>query len=469
MKRDYASLIAGYDRLLRVDKNFDILRRPIKTGGRPAMMYAVDGLIKDEVLEKMIEFLMKATKEEVDALKTGQDFAERFVSYIETDITSDDNKVVTGVLSGMLALVVSGYEEVFLLDIRTYPTRGVEEPQDDKVLRGAHDGFTETCVFNTALIRRRIRDASLTMKHFSVGRRSRTDIVISYIEGKADKAKVDKLTEIINGIDVNSLSLTQQSLAETLVKKGWWYNPFPKVRYTERPDAAAASILEGQIVVIIDNSPTVMILPVSIFDFVQDTNDYYFPPLVGTYLRTVRMIVFFATMLLVPIWYLLVRYPESVPEWLSFILVTGEAELPVIAQILIFELIMDGLKLASLNTPSSLSNSFSVVGALILGEFAVGAGLFDELTILLMAFVAIGNFTQPSFELGYAFKLVRILLVILTAVLGVWGFAGGLILCFAICASTHTVLGGSYLYPLIPFDRKALSATLVRRRRRDDD
>ena len=469
MKRDYASLIAGYDRLLRVDKNFDILRRPIKTGGRPAMMYAVDGLIKDEVLEKMIEFLMKATKEEVDALKTGQDFAERFVSYIETDITSDDNKVVTGVLSGMLAFVVSGYEEVFLLDIRTYPTRGVEEPQDDKVLRGAHDGFTETCVFNTALIRRRIRDASLTMKHFSVGRRSRTDIVISYIEGKADKAKVDKLTEIINGIDVNSLSLTQQSLAETLVKKGWWYNPFPKVRYTERPDAAAASILEGQIVVIIDNSPTVMILPVSIFDFVQDTNDYYFPPLVGTYLRTVRMIVFFATMLLVPIWYLLVRYPESVPEWLSFILVTGEAELPVIAQILIFELIMDGLKLASLNTPSSLSNSFSVVGALILGEFAVGAGLFDELTILLMAFVAIGNFTQPSFELGYAFKLVRILLVILTAVLGVWGFAGGLILCFAICASTHTVLGGSYLYPLIPFDWQALSATLVRRKRRDDD
>ena len=469
MKRNYASMISGYDRLLRVDKNFDILRRPLKTGERPAMMYAVDGLIKDEVLEKMIEFLMKATKEEVDKLKTAQDFAERFVSYIETEVTSDENRVVTAVLSGMLALVVSGYDEVFLLDIRTYPTRGVEEPQDDKVLRGAHDGFTETCVFNTALIRRRIRDPKLTMKHFCVGRHSKTDIVISYIEGKADKAKVEKLSEVIAGIDVNSLSLTQQSLAETLVKKGWWYNPFPKVRYTERPDAAAASILEGQIVVIIDNSPTVMILPVSVFSFVQDTNDYYFPPLIGTYLRAVRMIVFFATMLLVPIWYLMITYPASVPDWLAFMLVTGKAALPVVAQILIFELIMDGLKLASLNTPSSLSNSFSVVGALILGEFAVGAGLFDELTILLMAFVAIGNFTQPSFELGYAFKLVRLLLVILTAIFGVWGFIGGLVLSFAICASTHTLLGGSYLYPLIPFDAKAFWATLVRRKRRDDD
>lgn len=212
-----------------------------------------------------------------------------------------------------------------------------------------------------------------------------------------------------------------------------------------------------------------MILPVSVFDFVQDTNDYYFPPLVGTFLRIIRMLVFLATMILIPVWFLLMRYPDVVPEWLQFVFVTGEAKLPVLAQILIFELIMDGLKLASLNTPSSLSNSFSVVGALILGEFAVGAGLFDQLSILFLAFVAIGNFTQPSFELGYAFKMVRLLLVILTAIFGLWGFIAGIIISFAICASTKTPIGGSYLYPLIPFNWRKLSSLLVRRKRRDDD
>ena len=469
MRRDFDSLVLKFDKSLRVKENFDILKRPLTCGGRRAVMYAVDGLIKDEILEKMIEFIVKATKEEVDALKTSEDFAARFVSYIEAEVTSDDEKVVTSVLSGMLALIVEGYPDVYLLDIRTDPTRGVEEPEDDRVLRGAHDGFTETVVFNTALIRRRIRDANLTMRHFSVGEKSKTEVVLAYLDGKADPAIVEKLTKMIKGLSVNALSLSQESLNEALVKKGWWYNPFPKVRYTERPDAAAASVLEGQLLIIVDNSPTVMILPVSVFDFVQDTNDYYFPPLVGTFLRIIRMLVFLATMILIPVWFLLMRYPDVVPEWLQFVFVTGEAKLPVLAQILIFELIMDGLKLASLNTPSSLSNSFSVVGALILGEFAVGAGLFDQLSILFLAFVAIGNFTQPSFELGYAFKMVRLLLVILTAIFGLWGFIAGIIISFAICASTKTPIGGSYLYPLIPFNWRKLSSLLVRRKRRDDD
>ena len=194
MRRDFDSLVLKFDKSLRVKENFDILKRPLTCGGRRAVMYAVDGLIKDEILEKMIEFIVKATKEEVDALKTSEDFAARFVSYIEAEVTSDDEKVVTSVLSGMLALIVEGYPDVYLLDIRTYPTRGVEEPEDDRVLRGAHDGFTETVVFNTALIRRRIRDANLTMRHFSVGEKSKTDVVLAYLDGKADPAIVEKLS-----------------------------------------------------------------------------------------------------------------------------------------------------------------------------------------------------------------------------------------------------------------------------------
>lgn len=469
MFRDFDSLVSYYEQRLKKKDNFDILKRNLNCGGKRAVMYAVDGLIKDEVLEKMIEFLLKATPEQLSPLKTSEEFAEKFISYIETDITSDDERAVTSVLSGMLLLIVEGYKDVFLLDIRTYPARGVEEPGDDRVLRGAHDGFTETLNFNTALIRRRIRDASLIMKHFSVGEKSKTDVVLSYMEERADAGVIKKLTELLSGLKVNALSLSQASLNEALVKKGWWYNPFPKVRYTERPDVACASILDGQVLILIDNSPTVIILPVSVFDFVEDANDYYFPPLVGTYLRTVRSIVFILTMLLVPVWFLMTKYPLGAPEWLRFAVIPPQAKFSYFWQIILFEIIIDALKLASLNTPSSLSNSFAVVGALILGEFAVSTGLFDELSILFMAITAIGNFTQPSFELGYAFKMVRILLVLFTEILGGWGFAAGIIISAAICASTKTPVGGSYFYPLIPFNFKRLSSILVRRKRNDDD
>lgn len=235
MFRDLIRLSVITEQRLKKKDNYDILKRNLNCGGKRAVMYAVDGLIKDEVLEKMIEFLLKATPEQLSPLKTSEEFAEKFISYIETDITSDDVRAVTSVLSGMLLLIVEGYKDVFLLDIRTYPARGVEEPGDDRVLRGAHDGFTETLNFNTALIRRRIRDSSLIMKHFSVGEKSKTDVVLSYMEERADAGVVKKLTELISGLKVNALSLSQASLNEALVKKGWWYNPFPKVRYTERP------------------------------------------------------------------------------------------------------------------------------------------------------------------------------------------------------------------------------------------
>ena len=255
--------------------------------------------------------------------------------------------------------------------------------------------------------------------------------------------------------------MAQESLNEALVDKGW-YNPFPKVRYTERPDAAAASIAEGSIVVIIDNTSSVMILPASFFDFVQDSNDYCFPPVVGTYLRFVRSFVFFMTIFLTPVWYLLVKNPGWVPEWLSFIQIEAPNSVPVIAQLLFFEFALSGLKLASLNTPNSLSNSFSVIGALILGDFAVQAHWFVPEVIMYMGLVAVGNFAQPSYELGYAFNLCRIMLLVLIWLFNLWGMILGILIIILLLATNKTVSGKSYLYPLIPFNGAALKRLLVR-------
>ena len=200
-----------------------------------------------------------------------------------------------------------------------------------------------------------------------------------------------------------------------------------------------------------------------IFDFLQETGDYYFPPLTGTYLRVVRHCIFWLTLFLVPLWYLGVMHPNAVPPWLTFALPETVGALPLILQLFLVEFVIDGLKLASMNTPSMLNSSLSVVGGLILGDFAVNAGWLIPEVILYMAFVAIANFTQASYELGYAVKFMRMLLLASTALFGVWGFALGTVAVITMIATNATInRRRSYLYPLIPFDGKALCRLLFR-------
>ena len=184
-------------------------------------------------------------------------------------------------------LLIDGYTHAVLIDARTYPARSVEEPEKDKTLRGSKDGFVETVVFNTALIRRRIRSEDLRMEMTSAGASSRTDIVLCYMASRVSPSLLTEVREKIAGIRADALTMNQESLAECLTG-GRWFNPFPKFKYTERPDAAAAQILEGNLVILVDNSPSAMVLPTTLFDVLDEADDYYFPPVTGTYLRLTR-------------------------------------------------------------------------------------------------------------------------------------------------------------------------------------
>ncbi len=450
-------MLDGY---FQVDKNFDVVNTRFLVAQRQAKIYYIDGFVNNEISERVLNFMMSRT-DKIPEKTTPEEFVQSVVSYIEMDISTDINTISKVIYSGAILLIVDGFQTAFLIKTRNYPRRSVQEPDNDKVLRGAHDGFVEALLINTALIRRRIRDRDLIMEVHEAGKRSRTDIAICYLESKADTKTVKKLREKIAEIDVNTLSMSQESLIECLIKKQV-FNPFPKVRYTERPDSAAACIAEGSIIVMVDNSPAAMIIPTSFFEFLQDTNDYYFPPIVGTYLRFIRMLIFGLALLLSPTWYLLVSNPSYIPEWLSFITVKEYYTIPIIVQLLIIEVVIDTLKLASLNTPNALSNSFSVIGALVLGDLAVTAKLFSSEVVLFMAFVAIANFAQPSFELGYAFKLSRIFILILTAMFNIWGYVAGIAIVLIQMFFTKTVTGRGYMYPLIPFNAKTLSRLLVR-------
>lgn len=449
-----------FDRYFRIEINYDVVGTRFNVGERKAKLYFIDGFIDGDTSERVMNFMMQANKISAEK-ESAKEFAQSLISYMEIELSKDIETIARVVYSGAMLIIVDGFDTGFLVKTRSYPKRSVSEPDNDKVLSGAHDGFVESLLINTALVRRRIRDRELIMEVQQAGTRSKTDIAICYLDNKADKKTVADLRKRIQEIDVNTMNMSQESLIECLVRKQKW-NPFPKVRYTERPDAASASIAEGSIVVFVDNSPSAMIIPTGFFDFLQDTNDYYFPPCIGTYLRFVRGIIFGLALLLAPVWYLLIKNPSFIPEWLSFIQIKEYYSMPIIAQLLIIEIVIDALKLASLNTPNSLSNSFSVIGALVLGDLAVSAELFSSEVVLFMAFVAIANFAQPSFELGYAFKLSRIFIVVMTAVFNLWGFIAGLVIVMLVIAFTKTVTGRGYLYPLIPFNGKAISRLLIR-------
>ena len=443
------------------DSSCDMVSRDYLIGGRRARLWVVDGFGSDSILERMGAFWLTLKPENVVGLTEMQDFLDRYITFSESNVTFDISDAVTSVFLGKSLLAVEGLAGVALMDAKGYPSRSVHEPPDGKVLRGSHDGFVEAVVPNMALLRRRIRDPHLTMEGHKVGSRTHNDAVLCYLDDKVDQDLLRKLRGKLLGLDVRSLTMAQESLAEAIRPKQW-YNPFPKVRYTERPDAAAASIMEGSIVLMVDNSPSVMILPTGFFDFTQESNDYYFPPLVGTYLRVLRVTVFLLSLFITPAWYLMVSEPNRLPGWLNFLSSPEPVSLSLLSQLLVVEFLIDVLKLASLNTPDSLSNSFSMLGALVLGDFAVQAGWLGPEVLVYMAFVSVAGFAQPSYELGYAFKLLRVALLLVTAAFDVWGFCLGVVGIFVLLCTTKPLVGKGYLYPLVPFNGKALLRLLVR-------
>ncbi len=463
LSTDYRKNVESLDAIFAVKDNFDILKKTLIIGEDELTLYFIDGFVKDAVMQKMmVHFLsLKSLGERTD--RSAQDFLFHNIPYVEADVTDDLDTMVQMMLSGATVMLGSSFlDRGIIIDARTYPARNTEEPENDRVIRGARDGFVETLIFNTALIRRRIRDPKLKMSYMTVGSRSKTDVVVCYIEDKADLNYVNALKEKIKNIKVEALTVGMQSLIECLIPNRW-YNPFPKVRTTERPDSASAQLMEGNVIVICDNSPEAMILPASFFDFMQETNDFYFPPLTGSYLRITRYVIFFMTLLFMPLWLIAVHNPEAVPPWLEFVLPQEHGRLPLIIQLLLAEFIIDGLRLASMNTPGMLSNSLSVIGGLILGDFSIQIGWLIPEVVVYGAFVAIANFSQRNYELGYAFKFLRLILLVLTWFFNFYGFLAGLLICFALLVSNKTLNGErSYLYPLIPFDAKAMKRMIFR-------
>ena len=449
------------NQVLPVDESFDLIRRDIVIGEKKSSFYFIDGFTKDDTMQKLMTSFLGVNK--YDMPEDATTFSQKFIPYVEVDVLTEFDEILRNVLSGVSCFFIEGYSACLAIDCRTYPARSVEEPDKDKSLRGSRDGFVETIVFNTALMRRRIRDPHLIMQMMDIGDSSRTDVVVAYMEDRVDKELLKNLTNRLNEIKVDALRMNQQSLAEQLFKRKW-FNPFPKFKFTERPDTASACLLEGKVVLLVDNSPSAMILPTSIFDMIEEANDYYFPTVTNVYLKVSRAIITVATVFVTPLFLLFMQNPQWLPKMFEFVLIRDVQNIPLLYQLLLLELAIDGLRLAAMNTPGMLSTPLSVIAGIVMGEFSVKSGWFNSEVMLYMAFVTIANYSQSSFELGYALKFMRVILLLLTAVFDVWGYITGFVIAVCAIVFNKTIAGKSYIYPIIPFSWKALKKRFFRGR-----
>ncbi|MFD1774096.1 spore germination protein [Paenibacillus rhizophilus] len=438
--------------------SFDVVFREMTFGGTKAALLFISGFAKDVILDEILKRLTYLTPEDIssDAFAA---FMINYIPHIQVEKSEKLSDAVIKTMSGMSALFVEGEAQVIIMDTRSYPVRGPEEPSIERVVRGARDGFTETLLSNIALVRRRLRDPGLKFELHQVGRRTKTDVSIAYIDDIADKTQVKAVTEKIKSVNIEGIPLADKQLEEAIIGEKW--NPYPMVRYSERPDIVASHLLEGRVVVFVDTSPSVMVIPTTFFDLCQHAEENRQTPLMGSYLRWVRFAGIFASIFLLPLWMLFVIHPELKPAPLMFIGPHETAKIPLLTQFLIIEFGVDLLRMAAVHTPSPLGSAMGLIAAILIGDIAVQTGLFVNEVVLYMAVATIGMFATPSYELGLANRVVRLLLLLATGLFHVAGFVIGSTL-LIVLLTVNRSYNSSYLWPFIPFNAKAMGAILFR-------
>ena len=443
---------------LGIDVSFDVLVREIKVAGKDAALVFLDGLIKDKETQALMSHLLSIERGSL-APNIVKKLMEQQLPYFDVSVVGDLEEAIEAILSGPLILLIDGMDKAVVLDVRQYPTRSIDEPDLERVTRGARDGFVETGLQNVNLIRRRLRDPGLRFEAMKIGRRSATDVFIGYVDDIADPDMVAELKKRLTAIETSALPMGTKNLEEYLF--GTKINPFPVVRFTERPDVTVAHLLEGHVVVITDTTPAVMIVPATAWHFTQHAEDYFNNPVVGTYIRWLRFGALAMSFLLTPVWLALAQNRSNLPPSLQFIGPKGTASVPLFLQFVLLELAVDITRMAFIHTPNALSTSLGLVAAILLGDFAVQVGLFVPETILYQAITAIAFFAIPNYEFAMAIRLFRLMILLLTGLFSYWGLALGTAVTFLVMVLTKS-LGLPYMWPLLPLHWPSLKRLLIR-------
>lgn len=441
-----------------VGVSFDLEFRELIVLKRKVQLYYLNGQISDQIAVELVEKLTDINDRETNTKKVPEIIENRLANH-SVEQTSSMDEAIDQMLSGLIVVFIDGEKTGYIVDVREYPGREPEEPDTERVIRGARDGFTENVIFNTALTRRRIRDERLRHEMLSVGERSKTDVCLCYIQDIANDKLVDEIKERIRAIEVDAVTMADKAIEEFIVDDSW--NPFPLVRYTERPDVAANHLLEGFIVLMVDTSPSVIILPTTIFDHLEHAEEYRQTPAVGTFVRWIRIFAVLASIYLLPLWMLFVMEPDLLPKELAFIGPNEEGNIPILGQIIIATLGIEFLRMAAIHTPTPLATALGLIAAVLIGELAIDVGMFSPEVVMYVAVSTTGNYVTPSYELSVATKFLNYFLIAATAIFGLPGFVIGFVLTILFLANLKSIRT-PYFWPFLPFNAKAMYKFIFR-------
>ncbi len=419
-----------------MNNSYDLKHRILNYQGRLIHIYFFASLCSDALISRLVEGI---------EAKYGKNL-ENCLNMGDVDIVSTNEvQKIQYSLAGGNCVVVDG-ETTYLIDTKNYPNRSIEEPETEKSVRGAKDGFNESILNNTGLIRRRMKRSDIVFSLQTIGTKNPIDIAVVYIESKADQKILEQLMQRIKKVKAQELIMSDRALEELILQQG--YNPFPLVRYSERPDIVATHIDHGHIAIICDTSSSVMMLPTTMFEILEHVEEHRQTPLIGTFIRLIRLTAVFLSIYLMPIFMLY----TSFNKW----------NIEFFVQVIIVELSIELLRIATIHTPEAISNAMGMIAAILLGQFAIDLGLFSEEILLVSSIGAVGGFATPNYELSLTNKYIKIMMILSIAFFNIYGF-----ILFNICLFIYLVrlkpLGVPYLYPLVPFSFKDLLNFIIRK------
>ena len=445
--------------LLGVGESYDVIFREYKVGRKRAASFSINAMTNDVLLTNIFQDMITLNPEEL-SINTLQKLFYTRATHSQVKLIDNMNDAITSLLSGELLFLVDGEEEIIIIDARSFPARMPSESTIEKVTRGSRDSFVETLAFNTALIRRRLRDPQLRFEIVKIGTRSQGDVAVTYIKDVTDPKLVDLVKERLNRINIDGIPMAEKAIEEFIVGGSKW-NPLPKVRYTERPDVAAVHLLEGHVCLLIDTSPNIMILPTTLWHHVQHVEEFHQHVIIGSYLRLVRLLGVFLSLLLPPLWLALVLQRHLLPESLAFLGPKDPGIIPLGFQFILAELGVELVRMATVHVPSAQSTALGFIGAFMIGEFATKVGLFGNEIIFYTAVAAVGAFATPSIEFAMAIRFFRAILLLLVIFFKLPGLLAGLAVIFIVMATTKS-FGIPYLWPLLPFNFQGMADVLLR-------
>ncbi|MDF2502193.1 MAG: gerXA [Anaerosporomusa subterranea] len=457
--KDIDSNINYLKDMLGVGETFDIVFREYLVGRKRAASFSINAMTNDVLVSNILEDITLFKQEDLN-INTLKKIFYTHTTHLQAKLLDNFPDAVTSLLSGEILFFIDGEAQILVMDARAYPVRAPSESNVEKVTRGSRDSFVETIVFNTALIRRRLRDPNLRFSIVKVGTRSRADVAVCYIKDITNSRLVDKVKDSLEKIDTDGVPMAEKAIEEYIVPGNRW-NPLPRVRYTERPDVAATHLLEGHICLIVDTSPNILILPATLWHHVQHAEEYRQNVLTGSFLRLIRLTGIAFSLLLPPIWLAIVLQPHLLPETLSFLGPRESGIIPLGLQFVLAEIGLELVRMATVHVPSAQSTALGFIGAFMLGDFATKVGLFGNETIFYMAVAVVGTFATPSVELALAVRIFRMALVVLVTAFKLPGLLGGLLALLALLVTTKS-FGIPYLWPLIPFNFKAMQDVIFR-------